>query len=136
MVNTIFHNTFAISTDVQTSAGSMTIVLPQAPLGSGYTLEATSISNINSVLATSGGFTVTATTTTSTTSTSTSSGTSTGTSSGATATSPTGTASGTTSSSSASTTASAISGAASLKIGMGPAAVVLLSAAAGAAVMF
>ncbi|KAG2037551.1 hypothetical protein BDR03DRAFT_982187 [Suillus americanus] len=136
MVNTIFHNTFAISTDVQTSAGSMTIVLPQAPLGSGYTLEATSISNVNSVLATSGGFTVTATTTTSTSTTSTMStsmGTSMGTMSGASTVSLTSSAS---TSASSGSTPSAISGAASLKISTGPVAVVLLSAAAGAAIMF
>ncbi|KAG1813851.1 uncharacterized protein BJ212DRAFT_1238963, partial [Suillus subaureus] len=60
MVNTIFHNTFAIANNVQTSAGGVTIVLPQAPLGDGYTLEATDISNINTVYATSGDFSVTA----------------------------------------------------------------------------
>ncbi|KAG2358887.1 hypothetical protein BDR07DRAFT_1238099, partial [Suillus spraguei] len=131
MANTIFHNTFAIATDVQTSAGEYTLVLPPVPVGDGYTLEATDISNINNVYATSGDFSVGAQTTASaptlsTTSTSMtmsmpmSSGT--GTASTATGTSPSG-------SSSASSTPSSISGAAaSFKIGMGPAAVVLLSA--------
>ncbi|KAG2144726.1 uncharacterized protein EDB93DRAFT_1241260 [Suillus bovinus] len=141
MVNTIFHNTFAIANNVQTSAGIMTLVLPQVPLGDGYTLEATSISNINTVYAQSGSFSVTAmTTTTSPSSTSTmSTSSSTGSSVTASSAHTTNTAPATTAqASSASSTPSAInsSGAASLKIGMGPAAVVLLSAVAGAAIMF
>ncbi|KAG2069448.1 hypothetical protein BDR04DRAFT_1021482, partial [Suillus decipiens] len=63
MVNTIFHNTFAIASDVQTSAGELTLILPPVPVGAGYTLEATDISNIDNVYATSGGFSVGAQTT-------------------------------------------------------------------------
>ncbi|KAG1724400.1 uncharacterized protein EDB91DRAFT_142309 [Suillus paluster] len=33
MANTIFHNTFAIAGNVQTSAGSITITLPEVPVG-------------------------------------------------------------------------------------------------------
>ncbi|KAG1747686.1 hypothetical protein EDB19DRAFT_281670 [Suillus lakei] len=143
MTNTIFHNTFAIGNNVQTSAGILTLTLPQVPVGDGYTLEATSNSNINSIYAQSGDFAVgaatTATTSTmSSTSTSLSAGTPGTASSVSPATSSAGAATIAQTSSSASTTPSAInsSGAASFKIGMGPAAVVLLSAAAGAAIMF
>ncbi|KAG1902649.1 uncharacterized protein F5891DRAFT_1127590 [Suillus fuscotomentosus] len=143
MVNTIFHNTFAIGNNVQSSAGIITLTLPQVPVGDGYTLEATSNSNINTVYAQSGDFAVSAmssATLPSTSTTSTSSSTGTGLST-ASIVAPTTTAPATTAqtSSSASASPSTInsSGAASLiKIGMGPAAVVLLSAAAGAAIMF
>ncbi|KAG1825280.1 hypothetical protein EV424DRAFT_1471751 [Suillus variegatus] len=143
MVNTIFHNTFAIGNNVQSSAGIITLTLPQVPVGDGYTLEATSNSNINTVYAQSGDFAVSAmssATLPSTSTTSTSSSTGTGLSTASTV-APTTTAPATTAqtSSSASASPSTInsSGAASLiKIGMGPAAVVLLSAAAGAAIMF
>ncbi|KAF8838688.1 hypothetical protein BDN67DRAFT_62552 [Paxillus ammoniavirescens] len=40
LTNTIFHNTFAIANTVTTSQGSITIQLPQVPVGDGYTLEA------------------------------------------------------------------------------------------------
>lgn len=33
MVNTIFHNTFAIANNVQASAGMITLTLPQVPVG-------------------------------------------------------------------------------------------------------
>lgn len=33
MVNTIFHNTFAIGNNVQSSAGIITLTLPQVPVG-------------------------------------------------------------------------------------------------------
>ncbi|KAG2052641.1 hypothetical protein BDR06DRAFT_957321 [Suillus hirtellus] len=143
MVNTIFHNTFAIGNNVQSSAGIITLTLPQVPVGDGYTLEATSNSNIDTVYAQSGDFAVSAmssATLPSTSTTSTSSSTGTGLSTASTV-APTTTAPATTAktSSSASASPSTInsSGAASLiKIGMGPAAVVLLSAAAGAAIMF
>ncbi|KAG2342043.1 hypothetical protein BDR05DRAFT_423110 [Suillus weaverae] len=142
MVNTIFHNTFAIANNVQASAGMITLTLPQVPVGDGYTVEATSNSNINSVYAQSGDFVVSAMTTASTSSMSTMSmsSSSTGTPATAPTVAPLTTASATLAktSSSASATPSAInsSGAMSFKIGMGPAAVVLLSAAAGAAIMF
>ncbi|KAG1871604.1 hypothetical protein F4604DRAFT_1681418 [Suillus subluteus] len=142
MANTIFHNTFAIANNVQASAGGMTITLPDVPVGDGYTLEATSNSNITDVYATSGDFAVTAATTSSTSmssTTSTSTSTSLSGSSGTASTvSPTGTTPATTSTSSGTSTPSTINSgdATSLKIGMGPVAVVLLSAAAGAAIMF
>ncbi|KAG1763262.1 hypothetical protein EDD22DRAFT_515030 [Suillus occidentalis] len=68
MVNTIFHNTFAIANNVQASAGMITLTLPQVPVGDGYTIEATSNSNINSIYAQSGDFAVSAMTTASTSS--------------------------------------------------------------------
>ncbi|KAG2107026.1 uncharacterized protein F5147DRAFT_637111 [Suillus discolor] len=142
MVNTIFHNTFAIGNNVQSSAGILTLTLPQVPIGDGYTLEATSNSNINTVYAQSGDFAVSAQSSatlpssTSTTSTSSSTGLSTGSTAATTTIAPATTAQ-TSSSASASPSAISSSGAISLmKIGMGPAAVVLLSAAAGAAIMF
>ncbi|KAG1846209.1 hypothetical protein DFJ58DRAFT_730596 [Suillus subalutaceus] len=151
MVNTIFHNTFAIANNVQASAGWHDYYASRRPLlgwltswqySDGYTLEATSNSNITDVYATSGDFAVTAATTSSTSvssTTSTSTSTSLSGSSGTASTvSPTGTTPATTSSSSGTSTPSTINsgGATSLKIGMGPVAVVLLSAAAGAAIMF
>ncbi|KAG2141062.1 hypothetical protein DEU56DRAFT_281866 [Suillus clintonianus] len=140
MVNTIFHNTFAIANNVQTSAGILTITLPQVPVADGYTLQAISITNINTVYATSGDFAVGAQTTASVSSmSSTSMTSSTGTPGTASTVAPASSAAPTTAttSSSASATPSNInsSGAASLKNGMGPAAVVLLSAVAGAAIM-
>ncbi|KAG0706656.1 hypothetical protein DFH29DRAFT_872184 [Suillus ampliporus] len=145
MANTIFHNTFAIANNVQTSTGSLTLTLPQVPVGDGYTIEAISPSNINTVYATTGDFAVGAQTTASTsTLSSTSSSSSTGSSASSTGTAPTVVPSSTapalattSSSSSASPSPSNInsSGAASLKIAMGPAAAILLSAAAGAAIM-
>ncbi|KAF9218146.1 hypothetical protein BS17DRAFT_791951 [Gyrodon lividus] len=33
LVNTVFHNTFAIANNVQTSQGTLTIQLPQVPVG-------------------------------------------------------------------------------------------------------
>jgi hypothetical protein len=33
LVNTIFHNTFAIANNIQTSTGSLTLQLPQVPVG-------------------------------------------------------------------------------------------------------
>ncbi|KAJ8580863.1 hypothetical protein M405DRAFT_833536 [Rhizopogon salebrosus TDB-379] len=141
MVNTIFHNTFAIANNIQTSTGSLTLELPQVPVGDGYTIEAIDPANINTVYATSGDFAVggPSTSSTSMSSTSSTTGTSTGSTTAGTskplssATSP----ASVSSSSSASPSASAInSGAAgSLKFSVGPAAVVLLSAAVGAAML-
>ncbi|OAX38947.1 hypothetical protein K503DRAFT_690596, partial [Rhizopogon vinicolor AM-OR11-026] len=71
LVNTIFHNTFAIANSVQTSTGSLTLELPQIPVGDGYTIEAIQYNNINVVLATSGDFSVGAQTTSTASSTST-----------------------------------------------------------------
>ncbi|KII93096.1 hypothetical protein PLICRDRAFT_35273 [Plicaturopsis crispa FD-325 SS-3] len=58
LVNTVFHDTFAIANNVVPASGSITINLPSVPARDGYTLEAVDISNINSVLATSGSFTI------------------------------------------------------------------------------
>jgi hypothetical protein len=143
MVNSIFHNTFAIANNVQASAGMLTLTIPQVPVGDGYTIEATSNSNINDIYAQSGDFAVGAMTTSSTSSmstTSTSMSSSTGTPGTASTVAPATTVpvstAGTSSSASATPSAINSSGAAPLKIGMGPAAVILLSAAAGAAIMF
>ncbi|KAI0050591.1 hypothetical protein FA95DRAFT_1581118 [Auriscalpium vulgare] len=56
LVNTIFHNTFAIANNIQSTAGTITLLLPVIPAGDGYTLEAIDIGNQNNVFATSGDF--------------------------------------------------------------------------------
>ncbi|THH09820.1 hypothetical protein EW146_g8565 [Bondarzewia mesenterica] len=60
LLNTIFHNSFAIANNVQPSLGSITIQLPAVPPGDGYTLEAVNITDINQVFATTGGFSIAA----------------------------------------------------------------------------
>ncbi|KAI9454900.1 hypothetical protein BJY52DRAFT_699802 [Lactarius psammicola] len=72
LVNTdLFHDAIAIANNVQKTAGSISVTLPIVPAGSGYTIEAVDIGNINQVFGTSSSFSIGATvTTTSTTSTS------------------------------------------------------------------
>ncbi|KAH0825976.1 hypothetical protein J3R83DRAFT_7571 [Lanmaoa asiatica] len=138
LVNTAFHNQFAVANNVPTAQGQITIQLPQVP-----------VDNINTVYSQSGDFSVgaassasttAASTTAATTATSISSGTFTTPS--VTATSPVSSASAavsTASSSTASSTPSVLSssGAASFKlVGMAPAAALVLSAVAGAAMVF
>ncbi|KIJ66577.1 hypothetical protein HYDPIDRAFT_174620 [Hydnomerulius pinastri MD-312] len=139
MVNTAFHNTFAIANNVQTSLGTMTIELPQVPVGDGYTLEAVATNNVNQIYAQSGDFAVGAQTTPSTTMASTTATGSTA-SSASTASTYTTPASSTTSSSSTSAAPTNFNtGAASsfkFALGAGPAAAVLLSAVAGAVIVF
>ncbi|KAG9309060.1 hypothetical protein JVU11DRAFT_10942 [Chiua virens] len=141
LVNTVFHNTFAIANNVQTSLGSLTIQLPQVPVG-----------DVNTVYSQSGDFSIAgASSTTSASGSVTSASSSTGSVSSTgtlSATSPTGTtpvasaasssASGTASGTSASTSPSSLTGgAAPLKLGgVAPAAALLLSAVAGAAMVF
>ncbi|KAI5998299.1 hypothetical protein EDD15DRAFT_2409361 [Pisolithus albus] len=147
LVNPAFHDTYAISNNVQTSLGTITLELPQVPVDTNYQLEAINPSNINDVYATSSTFSIGAATSSSNTATAT-------TTSGAaasTSTSPS-TASGTVASgttaathaaTSGSTTASSTSSPSSLNgvpykfnFAAAPAAVVVLSAVAGAAILF
>ncbi|KAI0803174.1 hypothetical protein BC629DRAFT_1492291 [Irpex lacteus] len=60
LVNTAFHNTFAIANPVNNSAGTLTVTLPAVPVEDGYTLEATQIGNISQVVASSGSFSIAA----------------------------------------------------------------------------
>ncbi|KIK81717.1 hypothetical protein PAXRUDRAFT_832661 [Paxillus rubicundulus Ve08.2h10] len=142
LVNTVFHNTFAIANTVQTSLGTITIQLPQVPVGDGYTLEAVANNNVNQIYAQSGDFSVGAQTTatstvTSTTSVASGSTTRTGTISAvSTTTAPASSGTATSSSTSASVTPSSFSNGAvspfKFGLGVGPAAAVVLSAVAGA----
>jgi hypothetical protein len=147
LYNTIFSDTYAIANTVQTSLGTLTLELPQIPVGDGYILQAVANSNVTDVYAQSGDFSVGAQTTPSTTMAST-------TASGSTASSVSGvattttttpaslTASSTTSSNTSSGTSSTATpssfsnGASSFKLGAGPVAVVVLSAMAGAVMVF
>ncbi|PCH34083.1 hypothetical protein WOLCODRAFT_22446 [Wolfiporia cocos MD-104 SS10] len=152
LVNDIeFHNSFAIANNLNPSDGFATFTLPIVPAGSGYTLEAVNVTDINQVYASSGDFAV-AQTPSSTSSSTTSSGSSTAssgsltssgsssassTSSGASAssTSP----SGTGTSTSASSTVSTFNGNSSGALGrfdfnFGSLAVVVIGAVAGAVV--
>jgi len=151
LINTVFHNSFAISNNLVPSAGSVTIQLPIVPAGAGYTLEAVQIGNINNVYSTSGSFSIGATvTTTSTSSTSSGTGSSSpiptftplssssfGVTASATSITPAGSSSGTsTSPNAASASTKAFNAASTLHIGFGVGpAVLLLSAMAGAAVV-
>ncbi|KAG8219196.1 hypothetical protein J3R82DRAFT_7 [Butyriboletus roseoflavus] len=146
LINSAFHNSFAIANNIQTALGSITITLPQVPIGDGYTLEAVANNNINTVYSTSGDFAIGAASTTTTSGASTTS-TASSISSGS-VTAPTATsaspvlssasvASGTSSSASSTPSALNSSGAASFKlIGVAPAAALVLSAVAGAAMVF
>jgi len=65
LVNTIFHNSFAIANNIETSLKTLTVTLPTVPPGDQYTLEAVQIDNINNVIGTSAPFSIGATATTS-----------------------------------------------------------------------
>ncbi|KIN99984.1 hypothetical protein M404DRAFT_777224 [Pisolithus tinctorius Marx 270] len=52
LVNPVFHDTFAIANNVQTSLGTLTLQLPQVPVDTNYQLEAINPSNVNDVYAT------------------------------------------------------------------------------------
>ncbi|KAH7914560.1 hypothetical protein BJ138DRAFT_1143707 [Hygrophoropsis aurantiaca] len=134
LVNTIFNNEFAISNNVQTSLGTLTFEMPQVPPGDGYTLEAINTANVNDVYSTSGDFAIGAASTASTTSASSASGMTM--SSGAVMS--TGTTPATTSSASAAPSTYGNTGAASSlsSFSVGPAAALLISAVAGAVVIF
>ena len=43
LLNTVFHNSFAIANNVNPSSGTITLDLPIVPPGNGYTLEAVDI---------------------------------------------------------------------------------------------
>ena len=43
LLNTAFHNSFAIANNVNASAGSVSLDLPSVPAGGGYTVEAVDI---------------------------------------------------------------------------------------------
>ncbi|TFY76590.1 hypothetical protein EWM64_g7420 [Hericium alpestre] len=58
LLNTVFHNTFAIANNVQSGAGSITMQIPAVPPGDGYTLEAVNISNVNEPYSQTGGFAI------------------------------------------------------------------------------
>ncbi|KAF8273836.1 hypothetical protein EI94DRAFT_1782758 [Lactarius quietus] len=66
---TLFNNAIAIANNVATSTGTITVTLPIVPASGGYTIQAVDISNINSVYATSGGFSIGATVSTTSSST-------------------------------------------------------------------
>ncbi|KIM64200.1 hypothetical protein SCLCIDRAFT_1213637 [Scleroderma citrinum Foug A] len=148
LVNPSFHNTFAIANNVETSLGQLTIQLPQVPVDSNYQLEAINPSNVNDVYSTSATFSIGAQTTatsspTSTAPSSTGTGTATGpttsnTSTGSASATPSGSGTGT-SSTTATPTSFNNSGARSVFSGFGgawPAAVLVLSCAAGAALLY
>ncbi|TFK56827.1 hypothetical protein OE88DRAFT_60676 [Heliocybe sulcata] len=46
LVNTVFHNSFAIANNVNPTLNSMTIALPIVPVGDGYTLEAVNVTSV------------------------------------------------------------------------------------------
>ncbi|KAF8499236.1 hypothetical protein F5888DRAFT_1922203 [Russula emetica] len=73
LANNNFHNTFALANNVQTSSGQLTVTLPIVPADT-YTLEAVQINNVNSVIGSSGAFSVGATVTSTSSGSSTSSG--------------------------------------------------------------
>ncbi|KDR85922.1 hypothetical protein GALMADRAFT_132548 [Galerina marginata CBS 339.88] len=58
LVNTVFHNSFAIANNVNPTAGQLTLTLPVVPVGDGYTLEAVNVGNIDDIFATSAGFSI------------------------------------------------------------------------------
>ncbi|KAI6139996.1 hypothetical protein BKA82DRAFT_4220139 [Pisolithus tinctorius] len=136
LVNPVFHDTFAIANNVQTSLGTLTLQLPQVPVDTNYQLEAINPSNVNDVYATSSTFSIGAATSSSNTATGTT------TSGTATSTSPTTTAT-TAASTGATTTASSTTSPTSFNgvpykfdFAAAPVAVVVLSAVAGVAMLF
>jgi len=58
LLNTAFHNAFAIANNVDPSTQVLTLSLPIVPVGDGYTLQAVNIGNITDVYATSGDFAI------------------------------------------------------------------------------
>ncbi|KDQ62907.1 hypothetical protein JAAARDRAFT_43997 [Jaapia argillacea MUCL 33604] len=58
LVNTLFHNSFAIGNNLQPGLGTYSFTMPTVPIGDGYTLEAVNISNINQIYASSGDFAI------------------------------------------------------------------------------
>ncbi|CCM03659.1 uncharacterized protein FIBRA_05803 [Fibroporia radiculosa] len=103
LVNSVFHNAFAIAGNIQPSLGFLSFEMPSVPPGAGYVLEAVNVTNINDVYGSSGSFSIaqTPSTTTSSTTSSSSSTTSSLSTTGSTTTT------GSSSSSSSSTTSAA-----------------------------
>ncbi|KAK2462890.1 hypothetical protein APHAL10511_005088 [Amanita phalloides] len=58
LLNTNFHDSFAVANNVQTALKTLTITLPSIPKGDGYSLEAINISNITDVYSKVGPFSV------------------------------------------------------------------------------
>ncbi|KAF8551098.1 hypothetical protein OG21DRAFT_328578 [Imleria badia] len=50
LANPSYHNSYAIASDVPTANGQITITLPQVLPGDGYSLQAVSISNVNDII--------------------------------------------------------------------------------------
>jgi len=61
LVNTVFHNAFAIANNVDPAPQQLTITFPIVPVGDGYTLEAVNVGNISDIYATSPSFSIGAT---------------------------------------------------------------------------
>jgi len=58
LVNTIFHNNFAISNNVDPAPQQITLTFPAVPPGDGYTIEATNTANITNVYAQTSTFSI------------------------------------------------------------------------------
>ncbi|KAI6138461.1 hypothetical protein BKA82DRAFT_3137601 [Pisolithus tinctorius] len=76
LANPIFHDTFAIANNVGSALTTLTLELPQVPVGTSYQLQGINVSDVNDVYATSPSFSIgpapssnTTTTTTTTTTT-------------------------------------------------------------------
>ncbi|KAG9309061.1 hypothetical protein JVU11DRAFT_10943 [Chiua virens] len=152
MVNPVnFHNTFAIANTVKTVLGQLVLTLPSMPSGAGYSLQAIANNDVNTVYSQSTPFSVGPVTSTTGTATSTDSAASTtdsASSSAATTLSETAVSTSThassvstpatsSSTSSSATSSSHTGGAAPLRLGgIAPAAALLLSAVAGAVMIF
>jgi hypothetical protein len=146
LTNPLFNYDFAIANNVQTSEGSLSLTLPQVPVGGGYTLLSIATDNINQIYGQSSEFSIGApgtNTTTSTTSTTTATFTTPAASGSPASTGtvpavPTAPAPSGTTTASASPSSSSSSAVSSFKFGLGvsPAAAVVLSAVAGAVMVF
>ncbi|KIK90999.1 hypothetical protein PAXRUDRAFT_799509 [Paxillus rubicundulus Ve08.2h10] len=163
LTNPAFRYTYAIANNVQTSEGSTSLTLPQVPVGGGYTLLATATeirnptivvdtfplhdfySNVNQVYGQSSEFSIgapgtnTTTTTTASSTTAAAPGSPASTGTVPAVSPPTAPVPSSTAASSSTTPSSSSSSAVSsfkLGLGVGPAAAVVLSAVAGAVMVF
>ncbi|PBK79275.1 hypothetical protein ARMGADRAFT_858753, partial [Armillaria gallica] len=57
-INQSFNSQYAITNNVDSSLGSLTLTLPQIPAEDGYTIELVNISNINNIYTQTGTFSV------------------------------------------------------------------------------
>ncbi|PPQ69664.1 hypothetical protein CVT26_001533 [Gymnopilus dilepis] len=62
LINTAFHNSFAIANNVNPTAETISLTLPIVPVGDGYSLEAVDVGNITNVFASTGTFSIGAST--------------------------------------------------------------------------